>query len=87
MTECAIFDVHLQNNAPVPPGGAVGQQAVAFMIEGDMAQFYNCSFIGGQDTLYDKEGRHYFQDSYIRGNIDFIFGNGHSYYTVIILYS
>lgn len=73
----------MQNSAEVPPGGAVGRQAVAFMIEGDKAQFYNCSFISGQDTLYDKQGRHYFKDCYIRGNIDFIMGDGQSYYTVV----
>jgi len=72
-----------QNSAEVPPGGAEGRQAVAFMIEGDMAQFYNCSFIGGQDTLYDKKGRHFFEGCHIQGNIDFIFGDGQSYYTVI----
>ncbi|KAG0598995.1 hypothetical protein M758_12G118500 [Ceratodon purpureus] len=73
--------ITFKNAAEVPPGGAVGRQAVALMIEGDMAQFYNCSFISGQDTLYDKQGRHYFKDCYIRGNIDFIMGDGQSYYT------
>jgi pectinesterase len=73
----------MQNSAPAPPGGAVGRQAVAFLIEGDMAQFYNCSFYGAQDTLYDKRGRHYWKDCFIQGSIDFIFGDGQSYYEVI----
>ncbi len=72
----------LQNSAPAPVGGAVGKQAVALLIQGDMAAFYDCSFYGAQDTLYDKTGRHYFKDCYIQGSIDFIFGDGQSLYEV-----
>lgn len=60
----------------------MGQQAVALRIEGDYAQFYRVAFLGAQDTLYDKKGRHYFKDCYIKGSIDFIFGAGLSYYDV-----
>lgn len=73
-------DITFENTHPPPPGGAVGQQAVAFRIEGDKAQFYRVSFLGAQDTLYDKKGRHYFKDCYIKGSIDFVFGGGLSYY-------
>jgi pectin methylesterase-like acyl-CoA thioesterase len=73
-----------QNTAPAPPGGAVGKQAVAFRIDGDKAQFYRVAFYGAQDTLYDKKGRHYFKDCYIEGSIDFVFGDGQSYYEVPI---
>lgn len=73
-----------QNTAPPPPGGAVGKQAVAFRIDGDKAQFYRVAFYGAQDTLYDKKGKHYFKDCYIQGSIDFIFGDGQSYYEVPI---
>lgn len=51
-------------------------------ITGDRAAFYNCSFYGYQDTLYDHRGRHYFENSQIYGSIDFIFGNGRSLYKV-----
>lgn len=70
----------LQNSAPPPPGGAVGAQAVALRIQGDLAAFYRCTFLGAQDTLYDKEGRHYFRDCEIVGSIDWIFGDGQSFY-------
>jgi pectinesterase len=70
----------LQNSAPPPPGGAVGKQAVALRIQGDKGAFYRCAFLGAQDTLYDKEGRHYFRSCYIRGSIDWIFGDGQSFY-------
>jgi len=74
------IDITFSNTSPAPAGGAVGQQAVAFRIEGDFAQFYRVAFLGAQDTLYDKKGRHYFKDCYIKGSIDFIFGAGLSYY-------
>lgn len=72
----------MQNSAPAPPGGAVGRQAVAFRIKGDMAAFYRVSFYGAQDTLYDQNGRHYFEKCFIQGSIDFIFGDGQSLYKV-----
>ncbi|KAJ8764459.1 hypothetical protein K2173_006199 [Erythroxylum novogranatense] len=69
-----------KNNAPPPPSGALGKQAVALRISADMAAFIRCKFIGAQDTLYDHIGRHYFQQCYIEGSVDFIFGNGLSFY-------
>lgn len=55
--------------------GAVGQ-AVACFISGDRVQFRHCRFLGYQDTLYNwgKDSRQYFEDCYIEGTIDFIFG-------------
>jgi len=73
-------DIAFKNTAPAPVGGAVGKQAVAFRIDGDKAQFYRVAFYGAQDTLYDKKGRHYFKDCFIQGSIDFVFGDGQSYY-------
>ncbi|URD84038.1 pectinesterase [Musa troglodytarum] len=60
------------------------RQALAAAISGDKSSFYNCSFIGFQDTLFDRKGRHYFKDCYIEGVMDFIFGNGQSIYEVSI---
>ncbi|KAL2620798.1 hypothetical protein R1flu_001003 [Riccia fluitans] len=70
----------MQNTSPSPALGSMGKQAVALEIYGDKAAFYRCSFLGYQDTLYDRYGRHYFKDCRIRGTIDFIFGDGQSYY-------
>ncbi|MDR0981770.1 MAG: GDSL-type esterase/lipase family protein [Culturomica sp.] len=55
--------------------GQVGQ-AVAVLTMGDRVAFYNCRFLGNQDTLYVK-GEHtrvYFANCYIEGTTDFIFG-------------
>ncbi|CAJ1971445.1 unnamed protein product [Sphenostylis stenocarpa] len=54
--------------------------AVAARIYGDKSFFYNCSFVGYQDTLLNAKGRHYIKDCYIEGEVDFIFGAAQSYY-------
>ncbi len=51
-----------------------GSQAVAVLTDADRLVFKNCKFIGWQDTLYAKGGRQYFENSYIEGAVDFIFG-------------
>ena len=57
-------------------------QALAARIYGDKSAFYDCRFLGVQDTLWDVQGRHFFKSCYIEGAIDFIFGNGQSVYEV-----
>lgn len=51
-----------------------GSQAVAVLVEADRASFNKCRFLGWQDTLYSKNGRQFYKDSYIEGHVDFIFG-------------
>lgn len=51
-----------------------GSQAVAVLVEADRAVFNKCRFLGWQDTLYAKNGRQYYRDSYIEGHVDYIFG-------------
>ena len=51
-----------------------GSQAVAVLAEADRLVFDHCRFIGWQDTLYAKNGRQFYDDCYIEGHVDFIFG-------------
>ena len=53
--------------------GAVGQ-ALAIRVDGDRAAFRKCRFLGWQDTILLNRGRQYFDDCYIEGHVDFIFG-------------
>lgn len=53
--------------------GPVGQ-ALAIRIDADRAVFRNCRFLGWQDTILANRGRHYFENCYIAGHVDFIFG-------------
>lgn len=71
----------MQNTAPHEIG-SLGQQAVALRVSGNKAAFFNCSFYGSQDTLYDHKGMHYFNNCFIQGSVDFIFGYGRSLYEV-----
>jgi len=56
-------------NAAGPKG-----QALAIRVDGDRAAFRNCRFLGWQDTILLNRGRQYFEDCYIAGHVDFIFG-------------
>lgn len=56
--------------------------AAAAAIYGDKSAFYGCNFVGLQDTLWDVSGRHYFRDCQIEEAVDFIFGDGQSFYEV-----
>ncbi len=49
-------------------------QAFAIRDEADQSSFWNCRFIGRQDTVYANAGREYYKDCYIEGDVDFIFG-------------
>lgn len=53
--------------------GPVGQ-ALAIRVDGDRAAFYHCRFLGWQDTILLNRGHQYFDDCYIAGHVDFIFG-------------
>lgn len=64
-----------------------GSQALALLVTGDRAVFHHVRVLGNQDTLYlgsqncrpdgqnCKDSRQFFTDSYIAGNVDFIFGD------------
>lgn len=58
-------------NSSLPLG-----QGVALHVEGDRIIFRNCKFLGHQDTIYaGRNGsRQYFENCYIEGTTDFIFG-------------
>lgn len=57
-------------------------QAVALHAEGDMLVFRNCRFIGNQDTIYtgSRYGRQYYENCYIEGTTDYIFGPSTCYF-------
>lgn len=59
--------------------GPVGQ-ALAIRVDGDRATFRNCRFLGNQDTILLNRGRQYFEDCYIEGTTDFIFGGATAFF-------
>lgn len=74
---CYIYghDFYAENITFENTAGRVGQ-AVAAFVNGDRTMFKNCRFLGNQDTLYTygKLSRQYYEDCYIEGTVDFIFG-------------
>ncbi|XP_052143071.1 probable pectinesterase 8 [Oryza glaberrima] len=80
-------NISFKNASPAPKPGDRDGQAVAIRVSGDQAAFWGCGMYSYQDTLFDDLGRHYFSDCFIEGSIDFIFGNGRSFYEKCILNS
>lgn len=103
---CLVFthnftarNITFENSAGSGP--EIGQ-ALAMYCEGDMNKFYNCRFLGHQDTLFTgplpptvkipggfvgptefaprDNGRQYYKDCYICGDVDFIFGSATAYF-------
>ncbi|HXM34699.1 MAG TPA: pectinesterase family protein [Pyrinomonadaceae bacterium] len=55
-------------------------QALAIRVDGDRVVFRNCRFLGWQDTILIDRGRQYFEDCYIAGHVDFIFGGATAFF-------
>lgn len=76
-SSCYIYapDFYAENITFENTSGPVGQ-AVACFVSADRVYFKNCRFLGFQDTLYTygKGVRQYYEDCYIEGTVDFIFG-------------
>lgn len=76
-SSCYIYapDFYAENITFENTSGPVGQ-AVACFVSADRAYFKKCRFLGFQDTLYTygKGCRQYYDECYIEGTVDFIFG-------------
>lgn len=74
--DCTLENLTVENTA-----GRVGQ-AVALHIKSDRVLVKNCNVLGNQDTLYLSEGntRSYFENCFINGTTDFIFGAATAYF-------
>jgi len=66
-------DFSAENITFANDAGPVGQ-ALAIRVDGDRASFRHCRFLGWQDTILINRGRQYFENCYIEGHVDFIFG-------------
>jgi pectinesterase len=55
-------------------------QALALRVDGDRELFVDCRIIGWQDTLMINDGRDYFNNCYIAGRVDFIYGSATAWF-------
>ncbi|CAM8903024.1 unnamed protein product [Rhodiola kirilowii] len=72
------FGISFKNDAPTGIAYTSQNQSVAAFVAADMAAFYHCGFYSTHNTLFDYKGRHYYDNCYIQGSIDFIFGRAKS---------
>ena len=81
-------DITLKNITIENNSARLGQ-AVALHTEGDRLRFIGCRFLGHQDTVYTgKAGtRLYFENCYIEGTTDFIFGPSTAWFVGCIIKS
>ena len=68
--------------------GPVGQ-AIALSVNADQVVLHNCNFKGNQDTVYTTVTNHkvYFNNCYIEGTTDFIFGSATVWFQECTLHS
>ncbi len=80
----SAMNITFKNDAGFSAG-----QAVAVESDGDKAVFDNCRFIGNQDVLFlnNEKSRQYFEDCYIEGTTDFIFGSATAWFQKCDIYS
>jgi pectin methylesterase-like acyl-CoA thioesterase len=83
--DCMLMNITLENSQ-----GRIsdGPQSLAVKTNGSRAVFYHCRFISGQDTvLVGVAGSLiYFNDCYIDGNTDFVFGAATAVFDRCVIY-
>ncbi len=57
-----------------------GMQAQACSVEADRVVFRRCRILGWQDTLRLETGRQLFEQCFIAGHVDFIYGGATAYF-------
>lgn len=84
-THFSMRNLTVSNDWWLGPANAPSQ-AVALSLTGDAAVVSNVRLLGHQDTLFVNNGqggkptRAYFEDCYIAGHVDFIFGNAKAFF-------
>lgn len=81
-------DFYAENITFDNSSGPVGQ-AVACFVAGDRVHFYKCRFTGFQDTLYTwgRNSRQYYEECYVEGTVDFIFGASTAVFDRCVIHS
>ena len=94
--ENITFENDFNRTHPQLPAGS---QALALLVTGDRAIFHNMRLLGNQDTVYAGSrncrpdgqncvpSRQFFSDSYIAGNVDFIFGDAKAVFDHCTIFS
>jgi len=63
------------------------ERAIAVFVSGDRCVFRNCKITSYQDTLYVRDNRQYFENCFIAGCVDFIYGGSTAVFNKCTIYS
>jgi len=63
-----------------------GMQAQACSVVAERVAFFQCRFLGWQDTLKIDSGPLFFEQCYISGHVDFIYGSATAYFSECEIY-
>jgi pectinesterase len=88
-TMLVIADDFIAENITIENSAGPVGQAIALFVRGDRCVFRNCRITGNQDTLYTDGSnvRHYFENCYIDGTTDFIFGSSTALFKNCVIHS
>ncbi|CAI5473632.1 unnamed protein product [Closterium sp. Yama58-4] len=73
--DVVVWNVVFENAYGPGDMGGRAEQALAIQVEGTRVAFFQCTFLGYQDTLYAANGLQYYRSCTIFGRMDFVFGN------------
>ncbi|EJD50816.1 pectin lyase-like protein [Auricularia subglabra TFB-10046 SS5] len=74
-TGVRLYNINIANTYGKPVSQA---QAIALSVQAGQFACYGCSITGDQDTLLADKGAQFYADSFIQGQVDFIFGRSGS---------
>lgn len=83
--DAVVENITIENSSGT---GLIYGQAVAVSANGDRLVFRNCALLAYQDTLFTGGiGRQYYENCFIKGDVDFIFGSATAVFNKCRIYS
>jgi pectin methylesterase-like acyl-CoA thioesterase len=80
-------NITFENSYDFGPRTDTERRALALSLNSDRAMLKNCSINAGQDTMYLSHGRQYFENCYISGDVDFIYGTSDAFFNNCEIYT
>ncbi|MBB3111700.1 PelA/Pel-15E family pectate lyase [Paenibacillus phyllosphaerae] len=86
-SDVSVRNITFENSTDESQVTESNKQAVAMNVSGERISFSNVRFLGNQDTLLTNGGTQYFEQCYIEGDVDFIFGGSRAVFNECTIHS